>query len=122
MATGPDQIEVTLINGNPARNKDARSQRGPFFADFLWTCKESQSPVGESLDGSVLSILIKPLRPSSPGSTTGFIFFGKPLRKRTKRNGLSTAFGMLSRLFCAMNKEYKDLLLNVADVPCRFSF
>ena len=50
MATGPDQVKVALINDNPVRNRDARCQRGLFFADFLWTSKESQSPVGESPD------------------------------------------------------------------------
>ena len=42
-----------------SRMRDARCRRGHFFADFLWTSKESQSPVGESPDDLVFVILTK---------------------------------------------------------------
>ena len=58
----------------------------------------------------------------SIASWSVFFLFGKPQRKRTKRTGLSTAFGMLSQLFCAAIKSYIGLIVVVAEWPYRFSF
>ena len=49
-------------------------------------------------DLKVFAKLKNKAKPSGPGPTTGFIFFVKPQRKRTKRNDLSAALGMTVRL------------------------
>ena len=51
MATGPDHMLFSHSNVDPLATEMPAASAGPFFADFLWTSKESRSAVGPRPDG-----------------------------------------------------------------------